>query len=136
MQRKQTVTDLSIREFAVGLQICILFSTANFIICLLRLFRFSLNEESRWIKNMMRKKKLLLLGSVHDYFLLHAPNLNDMLSIFNIWHFNDSSSFVNARSVKHDESKLSEKQQQQQQQQQHLFFSYMRQFTVFDFTRR
>ena len=25
---------------------------------------------------------------------------------------------------------------QQQQQQQHLFFSYMRQFTVFDFTRR
>ena len=26
--------------------------------------------------------------------------------------------------------------QQQQQQQQHLFFSYMRQFTVFDFTRR
>ena len=29
--------------------------------------------------------------------------------IFNTWHFNDSSSFVNARSVKHDESKRSEK---------------------------
>ena len=27
-------------------------------------------------------------------------------------------------------------QEQQQQQQQHLFFSYTRQFTVFDFTRR
>ena len=27
-------------------------------------------------------------------------------------------------------------QQQQQQQQQHLFFSYMREFTAFDFTRR
>ena len=47
-----------------------------------RLFRFSLNEESRWIKKTMRKKKRLLLDDVYDYFLLHAPNLNDMLFIF------------------------------------------------------
>ena len=48
---------------------------------------------------MMRKKKRFLLKFVHDYSLLHAPNLpnlSDMLSIFNIWHSNDSSSFVNA----------------------------------------
>ena len=53
---------------------------------------FFLNEESQWIKNMMRKKKRLPLEFFFGYFLFH-----DILSLFNIWHSNDSSSF------KHDE---------------------------------
>ena len=62
-----------------------LFSIANFRIRLLRVFCFSLNEESSRIKNNYdeKKKKRLLLEFVHDYFILHATNMNDMLSVFN-----------------------------------------------------
>ena len=66
-------------KFAVAYELA--FCSANLRIHLIRLFRLFLKEESRWIKNMVRKKKRLLLEFVHDYFLLHAPNLNDRLSI-------------------------------------------------------
>ena len=35
--------------------------------------------------------------------------MNDMLSIFNTWHSNYSSSFVNVYLVKHEESERSKK---------------------------
>ena len=58
----------------------------------------------------MRKKGEKFASRVRPWFLLsRAPILNDIcLSILNR-HSNDSLSFVNVRSVKHDESKLFEK---------------------------
>ena len=72
MLRKHTVTDLSIREICCRLRICILSSPsiAHLRKRLLRLFRFSPNEESRWIKIMMHEKKETFASQFHLWLFL------------------------------------------------------------------